>query len=196
MNCRRVPGYLEYSINGFAFPRLLHYVIYPIVLIPLMAGIPTFLVFLLLNSTTTWIRPPIGGPILIVVLALFYAPIFWFVYLWPLSSRLVLHEHGIRGKWPLKRFAVRFEDIDHIRIGKKLGAVETTLLGAASYVKPMVVASRVVQMENALSLFLRNGRTIWLGYILTRFNVDDVSRLLMLAEAKVPIRHVEEKDPS
>jgi hypothetical protein len=139
--------------------------------------------------------PPVLFPILMAVL---YLPVFWLIFLRRRKkSCLVVHERGISGNGirrfgQLQDFAVRFDDIDHIRVGRKIGRLEHTIHKIASIEHPELPAQQAWIAANVTSIVLREHPALSLGLLLARFQEVDVASFFAAITGKVSVQLVAE----
>ncbi|MBI3821571.1 MAG: hypothetical protein HY289_02715 [Planctomycetes bacterium] len=119
-----------------------------------------------------------------------YLSLVWFIYRWPRTRYLIAHEHGISGKWPWWRFAVRFDDIECLQIGGKPSLLDK-VLKITSVVDAQArdnLALREYAQKNAISLVLRDGRTISLGFLFGSFEDGDATKLVQFLSVNIPVK--------
>ena len=165
------------------------------------AYIPLFLlpVCALMMSAPFWLASDCAMTVLlgrksptVVLVTLFpinYLLCGWYVFYWPRMKYLVVHEDGIRGRWPWKRFAVRFDDIKYLLVGKTSSARADARLSLLSITDPARAREFAYTLANSISLVLLDGTRISLGYLFSKFEPVDVVRLLGILSAKVAVDH-------
>jgi hypothetical protein len=189
LRCRPLSGYETLAVtHGRLHAWLRHFLLIPLLCVPLFGLYFGCLVWGALDLVMT-LRGEGGCPkwVLLAGLPVGCLPVLWFLYIYPRSRYLAVHEQGIRGKWPWRQFAVRFDDIQYVRVGAKPARWQEALDTVASVKSPNLVRLNTWLAANAMFLVLRSGKAKPLGYLFACFHADDAERFIELVFAKVPV---------
>jgi phosphoribosylformimino-5-aminoimidazole carboxamide ribotide isomerase len=140
-----------------------------------------------IDSTMTFRARPWGPVLLLLTLSpIFYISLAWFVYARPARRWLIAHANGVSGRranrFGLGRaFALRFDEIDHVQIGRDKSRLEKFALAVGCADHPAWLWS------NLIAIVSRSGEKIWLGLLVARFHADDVAHFMRLLSTGLPM---------
>jgi hypothetical protein len=191
--CRLMSGpeFFEDRVGKVA-AWIIFYVILPLVYIPSFALMGTAVVCFVCDLSMKLLTGENAGPPILAAIPFggFILLGCWFFFVWFNTRHLVLHEHGIRGKWPWRRFSVRFDDIDCLRIGRRQSWFTKAMYRFASLSSPGLSSKAAWLAENTIVLVLFSGRTINLGVPYQGFDQYDVNYLLSFLSTRVKVQIV------
>lgn len=187
LDCRLLPLHLQgvpigSHLSAYAASWFVCYVMVPFALI-VGAFMLSTMVWGASDAILTIAFHSASSFMLVLILCPALAVLFICVYYASARCRyLRLHKRGLAGRWPFpwNRFAVRYEDIDHVLVGKEATRLSRATDAYFSIVNPGLEELRRFAFANSILLVLRDATHVNLGYIFASFEPADAVRFVEL----------------
>lgn len=170
--CRRLSAARALRSQGFALGWFIGCVLYPFVLLPVIALIPTMMVFFILGYSVEEMVGALAA--LGLVFFCFYLLSCWVVFAWPRSDYLVLHEQGLRVCLGFQRLQSPFAAIARVFIGGARPQLEAGVKTGAALGKPQDWRQSLA--GSALTLVMKDGKIHVFKALLTQFEAADLEK--------------------
>jgi len=179
--CRRNIISFKGRAGGINIRWLAYYVFFPLVPLPYLALMVSFVPFHIFG----YHMKDVPNPTFATFVTLFYFLFIWLIYIRPRSHYLVLHENGIHIHVAFNRLHACFDDIGHFFLGRSPShfAKRFHKIFCIFDPHPQRAPKRFIT-GNALSVVMKDGTTHTFPGLFACFDIADLNQLLRQLTAR------------